>query len=448
MLTARVAVLAFLMLERLESACISQVPTVETSLGAARTNACATASLTEFIRIALERNPEISAAQSRYEAAVQRPRAEAALPDPMIGLGYNASGYPLPGAGLGKEPVANIGFMVTQEIPYPGKRGLRAQMAKREAQAEWSSYEAARLAVVARVKQTYYRLQHGYQALEVIARNRQALERMLEVARTRYSVGKGMQSEILGMQTQLSILEAQRLQAGSELRTAEAALNALLDRPPGATVAQPEDPGVHESLPSYEELLSYALTHSPMVTRDRRMIERAETGVAMARKEWYPDLAITAGYYNMGAMPPMYMFRADVRLPLWGKRQRAGITESAGTLSQTRRTYRATEQNLANKLREDYEMARTARELLELYARTVIPQANLAVESGLATYQAGGEGLSGALRIFMTGVEYEMNYHEQMLAFHLALVRLEEMSGMPLTPSGLPSLSATGSLKP
>ena len=54
----------------------------------------------------------------------------------MVSAGYNASGHPLPGAGLGVEPTANIGLMVSQQIPFPGKRDLRGAMASRNAEAE------------------------------------------------------------------------------------------------------------------------------------------------------------------------------------------------------------------------------------------------------------------------------------------------------------------------
>ena len=33
----------------------------------------------------------------------------------------------------------------------------------------------------------------------------------------------------------------------------------------------------------------------------------------------------------------------------------------------------------------------------------------------------------------MTAADYEMNYHEEMMNYHLALVRLEEMTGRELT---------------
>src|SRR5262245_6370297 len=81
--------------------------------------------LDDLVAEALTRNPDILTAQRRYDAARQRPAQEGSMPDPMVSAGYNASGNPLPGAGLGTEPTANIGFMVSQELPYPGKLGIR-----------------------------------------------------------------------------------------------------------------------------------------------------------------------------------------------------------------------------------------------------------------------------------------------------------------------------------
>src|SRR5436190_2555113 len=114
--------------------------------------------LTGVVAEALAKNPEIVALQHRYHAARQRPVQARSLPDPMMSAGYSANGRPWPGAGLGTEPTSNVGFMVTQEVPYPGKRDLRASIASREADAEFQQIEAARLSVTARVKQVYYRL--------------------------------------------------------------------------------------------------------------------------------------------------------------------------------------------------------------------------------------------------------------------------------------------------
>ena len=58
-------------------------------------------SLDSLVDEAMRSNPEIIAAQKRYEAARQRPSRESTLPDPTLSLGYASNGKPWLGAGLG-----------------------------------------------------------------------------------------------------------------------------------------------------------------------------------------------------------------------------------------------------------------------------------------------------------------------------------------------------------
>src|ERR1039458_5857572 len=145
-------------------------------LSAAAQTPDARVSLRDLTSVAIENNPEIVAAQKKYEAARQRPTQESSLPDPMISVGYNSVGNPLPGAGLGSQVLANVGVMVSQEVPFPGKLKLKGDMASKEAQAEFQQYQAVQLAVVSRLKQAYYRLQYTYAATDLLVRNRDLLE--------------------------------------------------------------------------------------------------------------------------------------------------------------------------------------------------------------------------------------------------------------------------------
>src|SRR5581483_3525616 len=110
---------------------------VLSALAALASAACVRAAepikLNDLIREALARSPEVLAAQKKYQAARQRPSQESSLPDPMLSVGYASNGGPLPGQGLGTQPTSNIGLMVSQEIPYPGKRKLRGDIAAKEA---------------------------------------------------------------------------------------------------------------------------------------------------------------------------------------------------------------------------------------------------------------------------------------------------------------------------
>lgn len=388
--------------------------------------------LAEVVADALAKNPEIAAAQSRYDAARQRPAQERSLPDPMVSAGYSSSGRPWPGAGLGVEPTANIGFMVSQELPYPGKLGLRASIASREADAEAQQIDATRLGVTARVKQAYYRLAYAYAIRDVLTRNRDLLDTLLKVSENRYAVGQAAQQDVIKAQTQLSILELQLERVQQDRSTREGELNALLARPNTTPVGQPEDLELAPFDVTLDALLAGATEHAPMLRRDQIMIERSNLAVDAARREYKPDFGVSGGYYYMGAMPPMYEVRFDVTIPLQRERRASAVAEQLSSVEQAKHTYESSRVGLQGRIQEDYQMASTAVRLARLYRDTVLPQARLALESSMASYQTGTVDFLSVLTNFGAVLEYEMTYFDELTAFHVAASRLEEMTGTPL----------------
>jgi outer membrane protein, heavy metal efflux system len=388
--------------------------------------------LADLVSEALAKNPEVAAAERRYDAARQRPVQERSLPDPMISAGYNSSGRPWPGAGLGTEPTANIGVMVSQEIPYPGKLNLRASIAQREADAESQQIEASRLSVASRVRQAYYRLAYTYSVGDVLERNRELLQTLLKVSESRYSVGHAAQQDVIKAQTQLSILDLQLARIRQERAAREGELDALLARAPGTPIGRPVDLQLTSFEATLESLLAAAKDHAPMLRRDQLMIQRSELAVDAARRDYKPDFVLSGGYYNMGAMPPMYEARFEVKVPLQRARRAAAVAEQVSGVEQAKNTYDATRLDLQNRIQEDYTMASTSLQLARMYQDKVLPQSRLALESSMASYQTGGVDFLSVLTNFGAVLDYEMTYFEELASYHAAASRLEEMTGAPL----------------
>jgi outer membrane protein, heavy metal efflux system len=390
--------------------------------------------LKDLIAEALRNNPEILAAQKRYEAARQRPRQESSLADPTLSLGYASNGNPLPGAGIGKEPTSNIGFSFTQEFPYPGKRRLRGEISSKEADAEFEQYRGVERDVTLRLSQAFYRLQHSYPALEVLERNHALLATLLRIIEARYAAGQGTQQEAFKIQTELTILETKKVQVERERRARTAEINSLLNRPAGAPLGQPVEPHVHEITMSLDQLKAEAIKTAPQLRRDQKKIEQSELSLNLARKQVYPDYSLTGGYYYMGSMPPMYQFRADIKLPLYfGRKQRAAITEQWAKVAEARHEYTSAGQSLSFRIEDAYLTAQSSFKLLNLYLNTVIPQAHLALQSSLNAYQTATADFLSVFTNHIAALEYEMNYHEEMLNYHLAVSQLEELTGLNLT---------------
>jgi outer membrane protein TolC len=408
--------------------------TVALALSAAAQAPDVRVSLRELTSEALKNNPEIVGAQKSYEAARQRPTQASSLPDPMISLGYVSVGNPLPGAGLGSQVLSNIGVMFSQELPYPGKLKLHGEIASKEAEATFEQYQAVQLGVISRLKQAYYRLQYTYAASDLLMRYRNLLKALVSVTDARYSVGKAAQQDVFKAQIQSSILETRLVKLEQQRLSSEAEIDSVLNRHPGVTVARPEDVQPKELAVTLVELYAAAAQNSPMLRRDQKMIERSELAVNSARKEYYPDVTLSGGYFNQGSMSPMYQFQASLKAPIYfWRKQRACVNEQVSMLSQTRRTYEATDQSLHFRIKDDYTMAQASSKLMKLYQQTVVPQGNLAFESSLATYETGAVDFLSVLTNFTIVFDYELNYYDEALNYALALSRLEEMTGQPLT---------------
>ena len=184
-----------------------------------------------------------------------------------------------------------------------------------------------------------------------------------------------------------------------------------------------------------EQMLASARDRAPSIARDRTMAQRSELAANLARKDYYPDYTVSGGYFNQASLPPMWQFRVDFKLPAYfWRKQRAEVNESEFAGSEARHNYESTNVSLEAKVREDYTVAETSRKLIDLYEKSVIPEARLALESSMAGYETGSLDFLSLFSNFMNVVDYELMYHEEVMRFHVALARLEEETAMEMNP--------------
>jgi len=163
------------------------------------------------------------------------------------------------------------------------------------------------------------------------------------------------------------------------------------------------------------------------------MVQRGELAANLARKDYYPDYTLSGGYFYQGSMPPMWQFRVDFKLPAYfWRKQRAGVNEQEFAAAEARHNYEAVNVDVQARIREQYTLAETARKLVDIYEKSVVPGAKLALESSLASYQTGAIDFISVFSNFMNVVDNELMYHEEIMQFHVALARLEELTGMEM----------------
>ena len=390
--------------------------------------------LADLLAQARERNPQLHAAQSRWEAMTKVAGQVGSLPDPTISVRNFGVGQPFSTLNTSNFAFVSLGF--SQEIPFPGKRRLRSAIASEGAQAEKERYQQLELDVLSEVKAAYYDYFYFTKAMGNVARTRNLMLSFEEIAEVRYSVGRGIQQDVLRAQLELTALldreEVFRQQKGS----AQAAINTLVDRSPSAPLGSPEE--VEQSpFPGELTELYRKMQHNSPVLREREHdVDRDALAVDLSRKNYFPDMRARFEWQHTGSLFRDYYvaaFEAKVPLYFWRK-QRLGVEEASVRLIETRQAYRAATQELLFQTKDHFLQARASDRLISLYKTAIIPQATLTLESAISSYEVGSVDFLTLVNTAIVLLDYELRYYRHLAKYQKALARLEPVVGMTFIP--------------
>lgn len=374
------------------------------------------------VELALSHNPSLAALDAQWAALDAVPSQAGALPDPVLSL--NAMNLPTDTFDLGQEPMTQMQIGVSQSIPFPGKRKLKREAAEHEARAGESRAAEQRDALRGSVRGAWWRVFAFDRALEIVDQNKDLMRDFIEIAETKYAVGMGLQQDVLLAQLELSRLLDREARLKGRRRSAQAGLNALLDRPPDRVVyIAKTPPNVRlPKLPAEAVLLNQAADARDLINAHRDLLDAADSRLALANRDVYPDFRLGAGYGFRGGSDPVRGDRTDffsvmlsVNVPLYfGSKQSKAIDQRSHERSQRqhalRTVLRTIEADIARNL-ADYD---AAREQVQLLDTAIIPQAQQTVSSMLAAYQVNEVDFLNVVNGQLTLYNAQINYWDAL----------------------------------
>ncbi len=379
----------------------------------------------------LEVNPDLAAISARAEALAALPDQLGTLPDPQLSL--KLVNLPIDSFSFTQEGMTQTQLAFSQMLPFPGKLGLRQEAAQAMASAAGFGVGELRLKLVRDVKMVWWNLFFLDRALEVVTNNQALMRQFIEVAESKYRVGKGLQQDVLLAQLELSKLFDSQVDLEGMRRNEAIRLNTLLDRPATRPVVLPDEEG--ENVPSLRGesvLVARAAQVRPMLAAREHRLEAARLRLDLARKEYYPDFNVGVAYGLRQGNNPNGTTRDDfvslmfgMSLPLYTgtKQDRAVDQRNAEHLGQ--RYALADDQNRVEaaigKALSDY---RRGSEKAELFKTGIIPQAEQTVASMLAGYQVNKVDFLNVMRAQITLYNYETQYWNAFSKTRQAIARL------------------------
>ena len=392
--------------------------------------------LQDLIDEALKNNPEILAHQARCEASEYRIPQARSLPDPMFMFGYQNEGFDQ--FTIGKEPNAQGMFSLSQMFFFPGKRSLKGEMAKRDAESSEAMANATKLQVLAKVKESYYDLFLAHKNIEILDERTSLFSRIEGAALARYSAGMAPQQEVIMAQTEkYMLLEKEEMQR-QKIQALEGMLNTTLGRDVNLALGKPAEPPYTTYPMDMDELLKMVSEKSPEILSKEKMIEAADAKIRMAKKEYYPDFTINAGYFpRTRGLLDMWSLTTTINLPLYYKtKQQQAVLEADASRAQAQRELISTQYMLSSGIRENYSMLTTSEKLMTLYKDGLIPKTYQDFELALAGYVTGKVEAVTAITRLKALLDFELLYWGQRMEREKAIARLEAITGIMNPPSG------------
>ncbi len=387
-------------------------------------------SLHELVQEAEQKNPQIAASFHAWQASRNVPKQVSALPETQLSVQHFSVGSPRPFAGYSNSDFAYIGFGASQDIPYPGKRQLRARVAEHESDSMEAQTDSVRRTVVGNLKMVYFRLAYIQQTLGVLQKSDELLNQVQEATEARYRVGQGNQQDVLKAQLQHTKILQEIAHHNQEEGLLEAQIKQLLGRPQESPDIVAETLTVRALPYTAAELLQRAREQNPDVRSKAASIRQQETQVELAHKNSRPDFNVQYTYQHTASQfRDYYMATFGIRLPNRG-RQRAELAEAQENQEGARRELDTESQRVLSEVQQQYVRAKTSEERLTIYSDGLVPQSEATFRSALSAYQSNRQDFETLLSGFLDVLNLDLEYRSELVEHESALAELERLTGV------------------
>jgi len=350
-------------------------------------------SLESLLELARSQNPEFAVVRHEAEAATERIYPAGALPDPTLrtelrditNQGMDASPNLLPGR------IGSTKYTLIQPVPFWGKRDLKREVAKAEANQAQGRAAATWSELSARIK-TAYALYYSATRAEMLTRENLGLTGNLEkITRSRYAGGLVPQQDAIRAQVEQTGMRSELVALETERHHAMVKLNALLKRPAMAHLAEPERlrPIPAPAKLDYVALEERLRARNPQLFAESARVAAAEKNRELVYKNRYPDFNLGLSPIQTGSRISEWELMIELNIPLQQESRRSQEREAQAMLAVAESRKEATQNQLLADLSENLFALESARRVETLVRTRLLPQAELTFKAALPGYETG-----------------------------------------------------------
>ena len=378
---------------------------------------------------ALEHNPAIQEARSRWEAAKERVAQEGAWDDMQLSAMSRLARF-VPMAG---NTFTDQTLSFTQALPITGKNLVRARAAVAEALMAFEDSRRAELDVVAQTRAAYYQLANAQAQVELNRQNLALLNQISEVTRVRYQAGSQGAAEVLAAETEAGKLLESAKDLRRSITAAQSQINVLMGRDAFAPVGGLEQANPTWAAPPLDKLRELMFANRPEILSAEARLAAGKARLDLAHRSWIPDpsLVVQGQRYNSGQGVDEVDAGISISIPWTNARKySAAEREAAANVAAAEHALEGARQAALGMLRTGLTDAETAMHHRDISGTT--RQARDALKASEIGYEAGKVSLSDWIASATMVRDLESMRRQQETDLQVAIAQLEATVGAPL----------------
>jgi outer membrane protein TolC len=355
--------------------------------------------LNDYLGIASQNNPEIKAAYSEFEAALQKAPQVSSLPDPTLTV-----------SAFGRMIETRVGaqearFSLMQMFPWFGTLEAKKNVANLMAEATFQNYLDSRNEVFLKIKKSYAELYEINQMIQLEEKNLQILNDYRDLALSKFKNGKGAMVDVVRIDIKRNESETNIQLLKDQNQPLQIEFNSLLNRNLDDMISIPNALHMVENQLLIDQD-SLFVSNPKLMGLDKKTAS-FESQKMVVKKEGYPMIGLGLDYSIISKrdVPGLEMNGQDaimpmlsVTLPIFRKKYNAMQKEVDFMLEATNYEKQA----VKNNLQTSYSMANynvtKAKTLKELYIKQT-ESTQQAISLLIAAYSNSGTDFEEILRM-------------------------------------------------
>ena len=395
-------------------------------------------SLQNLTNVAVTISPELKMLNAKITAATNRIEQNTNLPNPMLSLGL--MNMPVGSFSFSEEPMTLKLVGLSQEFPFPGMLGTKADVNRKDVEIVQQEYYDSRNELIKKVSQSYYELQNTRKEIELTKQQIKLMQDISEVVKVKYSVSEASQQNLLRIDLELTnmseMLSALMGEESEQLST----INSFLLRDTASPIVTDSFPKFNYSNKTVSDLIQLAEQNRPFLAGIKTAVEKAQLSESLAKYDYYPMLKLSAQYafreqIKSTGMPldNMVSVMLDVSIPLnYGGKVTSMVEETQSMQEKYQQQYSASLQMLEREFGMINAKLKSLKERIDLSENGSLIQANENLKSALTAYQVGEIDFMNVLEAQSSLYTIEKNIYRLKTDYLNQLAQIEFLTGTKL----------------